>query len=1332
MTHFRKPAFLILFFLLSALNGLRAEQYLFQRFTTLDGLSGNSVLCMSQDCLDIIWAGTRNGVSWFDGNRFNPLSIQDSEGFLDGAVHAICSSPDGRLWMSSGKGLCSYHPQTGAFQTVAIPDGNANYLICDGKGQLWFILNGEVNRMDTRTLETVRYPGQDYFYAYRNCLDDKGQVWFSSRDGQLLRYLPENDSFEPFRILSRQALADGISPRIIEPLSDGEFLIATSTNDILRVNPSRGTSETLARADDFEDEATIMCLLENRKGEYLIGSNKGLYMLENGARSVIEISGDSMDRLSLSSDNIRSLFKDRDGRVWIGTFYTGINLWLQSDIDYFRNFSSHSPYSIQGNTVRSICLDDADHVWIGTEDGFLNRINPDRTVLAIGAQHGLPQMANYHSLLFHDGLLVIASYDNGIFLFDPEKLSVRGHFELPDTRFICMLLTRDGALLVGAGNGLYYLDTGTGRFRKVEALGSLFVHALYEDRQGRIWVGTYGSGPWLYDRGGTGGCAPMASLPGGPSLEKLYITHLFEDRDGTVWMATEGNGLCLAREEAQNPGRFKTAQFTRTGNGLPSNVTCAIVQSREGLLWVSTDMGLFSFDPKERRLTGSYFDKNVTVGNFFRYGAVMMNPDGRIFMGATRGMLAFRPSSFQSSREPEILITEILAGREDKTQPVPEPGHSAMTSGKIRVKHRDAGFLTIRFANITEDSWHPQRFRYRLRHRKRVTESVTEGNSVTFAGIRPGHYQFEVAEDGSAAGAAGTQLSIQVIPPLYASWPAQTFYAAAFLLLGAWGLTSVNRRKKSERERQIRHLEEQKQHEIYDAKINFFTNIAHEIRTPLTLIKIPVDKLVKDHQYPGDIQEDLETVKANTDRLLNLTNQLLDFRKMESKQLRLNFLPEDFCGLVRRVCGYFSRAAEENHTRLAVSVPETEIRVMCAATSIEKVISNLISNGLKYCQSSVSVTLEESGDGQEAILRVSSDGERIAPAHREKIFEPFYQERSSQIKIIGSKGTGLGLPFARMLTELHGGRLFLDETALSGNVFVLRLPKKQDQPAEFSRPETAETGIPAAENEDRQAFNRHTILIAEDDTELNNYLKKALCADYNILQAFNGDEALAVIKTQKVDILVSDIMMPGLDGCSLCNIIKTHLEFSHIPVLLLTAAVGMERHIETLQVGADGYLEKPFPIDLLKANIRNLFDNRELTFKQFTNSPLSHFNGLKVGNMDDDYMNRLHKEVMARLSNPDLGIDDLVSAIGTSKSTLFRKVKANTGLNINEYIKLCRLKKAAELLAGQKYKIGEVVYMVGFSSASYFTANFKKQFNISPSDFIRQVRGERKSGTEET
>lgn len=1304
------------------------SQYLFRHYTTDDGLAGNSILCMTQDKMGILWAGTRNGVCWFDGERFNAPAVQDADGFLSGSINSICIAADGQVWMSTARGLCSYDPATGELRTLGEEYSGARDLQCDAGGRIWCILDGEIRMIDPKSGEAHRYASQDSFYPYRCCPDSKGQMWFASRDGQLYRYLPESDSFEQYRILPRQTLAEGIYPRLFIPLSDGDFLIATSNNEVWQTHPARGSSERLMTAGQMEDEALVMCLLENRKGEYLVGSNKGLYLLDSGTRSVSEIGSDPIDRLSLSTDNIRTLFRDRDGQVWIGTFYSGLNLWQQSEFTFYRNFSDSSPLSIRGNTVRSICQDDAERIWIGTEDGFLNRIGPDGTVLPIGAEHGLPPMANYHSLLLHGSQLVIATYDNGLFLFDPDRLRVTAHYGIPGESFICLMETRDGQLLTGTGSGVYSFSPESGQFERLEALGTHFVHALCEDRQGRIWIGTLGAGPWILDRE-AGTCTPMVAAPGSIPLERTRVTHLAEDRNGVIWMATEGNGLCRAEADPRDPHRFLTAQFT-LADGLPSNVTCAIVQGREGLLWVSTDKGLFSFDPEGNRLTDSYYDKNGTVGNYFRYGSVMTDQTGRIYLGTTLGMMAFRPSVLRERREPVLLLTDILAGSADQTLRLHEPGRSALTSSRITVRRRDAAYLTFRFANITSDDWHHQRYRYGFSRRRNKIESVTEENSVTFAGIREGRYNFYVSVDGADSPQARRELTIRVRPPLTASLPARILYLLALLAAGFWMFHNYGKRKKLEREQYLQRLEDEKQHEIYDAKINFFTNIAHEIRTPLTLIKMPVDKILEEQRFSEDNREDIVTVKANTDRLLSLTNQLLDFRKMESKQMKLNFLQEDLCALTRRVCGYFTRAAQEHHIDFSTHIPDGEIPVMCAAASVEKIISNLISNGLKYCQNQVTLSLAESADGKGAILRVTSDGQAIAPADRERIFEPFYQERMTQIKIIGSKGTGLGLPFARMLTELHNGRLYLEDTGGPGNCFVLELPKEQDQPIGLHlQPTDVPEPDPAVDDGmERNVSGRHTVLIAEDDLELNNYLKKELSAEYNVLQATNGDDALEMVKTQKVDILVSDIMMPGIDGCALCNIIKTSLEYSHIPVLLLTAAVGMERHIETLQVGADGYLEKPFPISLLKANIQNLFDNRELTFKQFTSSPLSHFNGLKVGNMDDDYMNRLHKEVMKRLSDPDLSIDELVSTLGTSKSTLFRKVKANTGLNIAEYIKLCRLKKAAELLAGQKYKIGEVVYLVGFSSASYFTASFKKQFNVSPSDFVRQVRGGSKSG----
>ena len=1306
-----------------------AKQFLFRQFTTNDGLPSNSVLSIAQDYSGIIWVGTRNGLCWFDGERFNPPDIEeDLAGLLSGHINSIHPGPAGELWIATGKGICLYYPLTGAFRPLDRIPHNARDPWWDKDGCLWFISSGVIWRMAPGEEEAVAFSGTESIQAVHSCVDTAGQFWFAARDGNLYRFLPESNSFESFRILPEQVVAAGVYPTQITPLADGDFLVATNNNAIHRVNPLRDLTELLSSPDELKDGARILCMMENNKEEYLIGSNKGLYLLNGRTRSINEIASYPTDRLSISSDNIRSLFKDNSGRIWIGTFYSGINLRLQSEITFYRNFSEHSPYSIRGNTVRGICTDEANHIWIGTEDGFLNRINPDGTVLPLGSENGLPPETNFHALLMHRGQLVIATYDNGILLFDPVRLRVTARYDLPATHFICLLESRDGDLLAGANNGLYVFRPEEDCFERIEQAGNRFVHALCESSDGRILLGTYGSGVWILDRS-AGTYTPMETDSDHFGSDRLFITHLYEDPSGTLWIATEGDGLCRVRKSADAAGSYEIIRYT-SADGLPSNVICAIIQGREGRLWVSTDKGLFSFDPQMGRITGSYFDKNNTVGNYFRYGSALIDSSGRILMGSTQGMIAFRPSSLSKRNEPVLMFSEILAGCYDRTLRLRESGHSVLSSSRIRVRQRDAAFLTFRFANIAADDWQHRRYRYSFSHHKTRIESVSEDNSVTFAGIRPGLYDFELSVDGSDAPGSRRKLEIRVVPPIYASAGAILFYLLVLLGLAGWMLHNYFRRRQQAREQHLQHLEEQKQHEIYDAKINFFTNIAHEIRTPLTLIKMPVDKLIEEQRIGWDARQDLETVKTNTDRLLDLTNQLLDFRKIESKQLQLSFLEEDLCERTRRVCSCYEHAARENHIRFCAMIPQESIRIMCAAASIEKILNNLISNGLKYCQSSVTLHLSESSDGKGAVLRVTSDGEKISPIHRERIFEPFFQERPSQIWITGSKGTGLGLPFAKILTELHNGRLFLDDSDTPGNCFILTLPKEQDQPIELHRPqaESGEAEILSEGLVESFTGQRHTVLIAEDDAELNHYLRKEIGTDYHVLQAFNGDEALELIKTQKVDILVSDIMMPGINGCALCNIIKTNLEYSHIPVLLLTAAVGMERHIETLQVGADGYLEKPFPISLLKANIQNLFNNRELTFKQFTNSPLSHFNGLKVGNMDDDYMNRLHQEVMKQLSNPNLGIDDLVSRLGTSRSTLFRKVKANTGLNINEYIKLCRLKKAAELLAEQKYKIGEVVYRVGFSSASYFTANFKRQFNISPSDFVRQIKGNADSG----
>ena len=332
------------------------------------------------------------------------------------------------------------------------------------------------------------------------------------------------------------------------------------------------------------------------------------------------------------------------------------------------------------------------------------------------------------------------------------------------------------------------------------------------------------------------------------------------------------------------------------------------------------------------------------------------------------------------------------------------------------------------------------------------------------------------------------------------------------------------------------------------------------------------------------------------------------------------------------------------------------------------------------------------------------------------VFEKFYQGGPAR----QGKGTGLGLPYARNLAALHGGTLTLDRSVTDYNSFVLELPVHQETKVELPTGREKEPAEEIPASIDNQL---HTVLVVEDDPEMRGYLAKELSEQYNVLVAANGEDALDLVESQRIDLVVSDIMMPGIDGVALCNRIKSTTEYCHIPVILLTAAVGMETRIETLQAGADGYIEKPFAIELLKANISNLFKNREIANRQFTQSPLTHFNSMVTGGMDQEFMERLHDIVMKHLAEPDLNIETLTTELGTSKSTLYRKVTANTGLNINEYIRVSRLKQAAEMLSSQKYRISEVAYMTGFSSPSYFATCFQKQFNVSPSAFVKGLKG---------
>lgn len=507
-------------------------------------------------------------------------------------------------------------------------------------------------------------------------------------------------------------------------------------------------------------------------------------------------------------------------------------------------------------------------------------------------------------------------------------------------------------------------------------------------------------------------------------------------------------------------------------------------------------------------------------------------------------------------------------------------------------------------------------------------------------------------------------------------------------------------------------FEREKERELYTAKIDFFTNVAHEIRTPLTLIKCPLGNVQASHSLPDDVKEDLEIMELNTNRLLDLVNQLLDFRKTETKGFQLNFMEQDVAGLLRNTYRRFQPLAHEKELELTIDTPEN-LNVSVDKEGLTKIISNLLTNAVKYSNSYIHIRLYAEGDWM--YLQVSNDG-RIVPAEmREEIFKPFIQYKEGVINSV--PGTGIGLALARSLAELHGGWLNMDGS-LEENTFVLKLPLYHVETIAIESV-TTDDALQHSEMAKSESLLGYTLLVVEDSKEIQTFIVKQLSSEYQIFTAENGVEALNVLKEQTVNLVISDVMMPEMDGMELCQHLKSDLETSHIPIVLLTARTTLQSKIEGMKLGADAYIEKPFSVEYLKVCIANLLNNREKLRMSFVNSPFVQTNSMALTKADEAFLKDLKEVVLENMQNPDFNLDDMASLLNMSRSSLNRKIKGVLDMTPNDYIRLERLKKAAQLLKEGNSKINEVCYTIGFNTPSYFAKCFQKQFGVLPKEFIK-------------
>lgn len=1349
-----------------------------------EGLSQSSVFALCQDYLGFMWIGTRDGLNRYDSRKFLTYRNipSDSTSLADNYILSLLEDSKKRLWIGTRTGIHRYDRLRDRFVRIPLPDnssGNSSpepmiwSVVEDRAGRIWLGTNQGLYCFDEQSktepfslvFEAVRYQlpmGCNNVMSFYE--DKKKNIWISTVNGVLV--------FEPYRSGSalrlqrhfrqREGELNSEEVRVVQEVQDGIFWFGTKEGGINVYNTFTRQFTYLVHQPHAKGKSLagndVRSILRDRFGGYWIGTINGLnYYSETGGFQTYSAS--DYDQLSLTSNSIRPIFQDARGSVWIGTYYSGVCVY-DRHIPIFRNYA-YSPYvsSLSYNVVSGILEDSGGNLWVGTEGGGLNYMD---------------RFGNVFRQFRHDAT-------------KPGTLS-HNHVK-------SLHLDQRDDLWVGTYNGgLNLLRKGSQTFQNIRhdpsiphSLSNNNVYAIREDKQGNMWIGTYGGGLNLkkpgremnfesYRLGKTGRYHISSDLirtvfidsrdniwvgtedglnlkrPGADHFEVFrfspddpgsisgnVVISIFEDSRNRLWLGTYKNGLNQYHHDTRSFSRFSER------NGLPGNNVFGILEDQQKL-WLSTNNGICSFDPESGSVR-SYNTKDGIGGNEFSIGACYKAGDGQLIFGGTHGLTSFYPRNFSASNYvPPIVFTDFRLFNEPV---VPGKQHALekpiSVTDTIVLTHKQ-NIFTIEFSAINYVLPEKNKYAYRLKGLENQWNYV-DVPSATYTNLHAGTYTL-LAKGSSNDGIwneVPAMLTIRILPPPWKTWWAYAIYFALIAASIYMIIRFTRIRTRLEHQLQLEHLENERQREINEIKLNFFTSISHEFRTPLTLILAPVQHLLTHVNLDENARTMMATVKNNSLRLLNLVNQLLDFRKQESGNFQLSFQNHNLVAFIDRIAEEFTHYAEEQHIRFQYHKPAGIIEAWFDMDQLEKVIYNLLSNAFKFVpeEGSVKLVLEKRAPSVNytqgsVLIRVWDNGRGIPADKLSSIFEFYYQLQTGYEKKRGHLGSGIGLALAKNLTEMHGGKIEVE--SYDGNekptytCFTVELPlgnlylkpedvdrhEKEEPQNEAKKPVTEEAAyLVEASANTGSTSNRPTILVVEDHEEIRTFIAQSLLDDYTILEAADGQEGWEMVRLHLPDLVITDIMMPVADGISLLKNIKLTLDTNHIPVLLLTARTAMESVIEGLQSGSDDYLTKPFHPEVLSLKIRNILAGRERFRKKFIRDyVLTPQQETVEPDADQQFLHKVIRLIEDNLGEVNFNVNMLARELSMSRPVLYRKLKQMTDLSVIELINILRLKKAAQLLAQGNTQVSQVAYQIGFSDPKYFSKSFKNYFGKSPSEYI--------------
>lgn len=1314
---------LFLLFLLSCCFKITAAQpYYFRSYGVKDGMSGNAVISILQDSRGFMWFGTRNGLNRFDGTSFRIFrnDPEDSLTIGSNSIGCLYETSTGTLWVGTHKGIHIYDPVREVFMAFKkLPQIQIRSIIEDNQGRIWIIAGYDLFRYNPVNEELRHFASGTESNTTLQLRKGK-EIWVGTNTGALKRYDPVSDNFIRFEFNKNQPNSRRIgNVRDFLPISDSLMLVGLP-NQVLVFNIKTRSVSDLFEDSHWANDLKVRCILAQSDSLCWIGTETGIYSIHLRSKKIERIAVERDNPYSLTDNVVFSGYKDTEGGTWVGTFYGGVNYYTANYNKFHKYFhQSGSRDGFKGSVVHEIVADNRGNLWVGTEDAGLNcidNLSGKITHYQAGGREGDISDNKIHGLVAVGNELWIGTLDQGLDVMDLKTRKIIRHYNsgydsnsLKSSFIVSLYRTRDNEVLVGTSRGLFRYNRGKDNFLPILPY-TMQIQAMHEDKGGTIWLCTYGQGVYYYNRR-TGKSGSFRHVAGDTkSLINDYVNNIFEDSNGCYWFCTE-EGL-----SKYDPLTGNIINYT-TKNGLPDNQVFRILEDDAGKLWLSTSHGLAQLDPISNTLRKFGAADGLLSEQFNYNSAFKLGPD--LYFGSVKGLISFRPDEFiQSSFLPNVLIADIQINNKSLSARDPQ---SPLTNSINYSDHLDLPYnqsdISFDVAALSYAAPEKNEYRYMLSGLDKDWKYLGTNRRIFYTKIPPGEYVFRVMASNSDGvwNPRETTLALTIHPPWWATIWAYLVYSLIALGIAAIILRYYHMMMKEKSSRQMDAYQMEKEREIYQAKIDFFTNVTHEIKTPLTLIKLPVEQLMKANFDNEEVKENLHMINRNTDRLIDLSNQLLDFRKAEADGYQVTFTETNFSSLLKEEYLNFKPVAEAKSLNYTLELSRVAPLAHLDPDAFRKIVSNLFSNAIKYAKSNVAVKLLPfASDDEKLSIEFRNDGHLIPYDLRNKIFEPFFRLPQTE----NESGTGIGLSFAKSLVELHHGKLELKEPENGMNVFLLSLPILQESTSELPFLQSFSADVNTTETI-ADAINdplKPAILLVEDNTEILNFLGKSLRSKYRILQATNGRIALEILEQENVALIISDIMMPEMNGIELCKAIKTDLQHSHIPIILLTAKNALVSKIEGLEVGADAYIEKPFVLEHLQAQISNLMMKRDTLREYFTSSPITHLKGMASSKLDQQFLERLQTIIRENITNPDLDVEQLSVFMNMSRPTLYRKIKAISHLAPGELITLTRLKRSAELLA-EGYKVTEVADMVGYSQQNNFSRDFHKQFGITPTAY---------------